>query len=260
MLEIPENILSVLGEENRIREKSLKEVQNNIELQDHVKIIDSGINLIMWISTERKHQNEEEEVLRQRGMRLGNDFTADVNLIFAGYYHVASMLIRSIEESSYLLFYFEEDRVRILEWRDASLQESLRKYPPRILRESFKKRMEEHGSDQAQQDSLDVSYQFYCELGTHPSPEDWRLFRMNDTILLGPFFDPQRLDAYLHELAGKAIIAVSALVLAFGSVILVEPFLSTYKDYQRKTDEWLKKYGDKVNPDDLENIRKILRK
>ncbi len=259
MSQVPKNILSVLEAENKWKEESLKTIENNPELQDHIRIIDSGINVIGLICLNRKCQDDDEE-LRARGVRLGNDLTAACNLAFAGYYHVVSMLIRSIEESSYLLFYFEEDRARIQEWRKASLQELRDGYSQKKLRKSFKKRMGKYETDEAQRNSVDVSYQFYCELGTHPSPEDWRLFRKDDTVLLGPFFDPQRLDAYLNELAGKAIIAISALVLAFGKDILKGSILSTDKDFLDRANKWLSKYGNKVQRDDLDSIKKLLRK
>jgi len=249
---MPENILSDLTEENKIREKSITEVQNNAELQEHVLIIDCAIDILGGFSVEWNNHNDDEKNLINRSLRLMKEFTAAINLLLAGYYHVVSMLIRSIEESNHLLSFFHEDRSRIQQWQEASLEE-LRSMN---YRESVKRKYD----NELERNAINVYYQFFCEFGTHPSPEDWRLFVKDDKKQMELFFHSELLAAYLIILAQYAISAVLGFTLVFGEDTPKGYPQSTYEDFQSKANEWLDKYGKEIEQQDLDNIRNMLRR
>jgi len=252
MTGMPENILSVLTEENKIREKSITEVENSTELQEHVQVIDCAINILGGFSIEWNNHNDDEKILVNRSLRLMKDFTAAVNLLLAGYYHVVSMLIRSIEESNYLLCFFHEDRPRIQQWQEASLEE--------LRSMSFRGSVKRLYDNEVERNAIDVYNQFLCEFGTHPSPKDYRLFVKDGKKQMELFFHLELLEAYLATLAQYAIIAVLEFTSVFGADTPKGYPTSIFEDFSDRTNEWLNKYGSRVEQEDLDDIKRILRR
>jgi len=169
------------------------------------------------------------------------------------------MLLRTIEECSLLLYHFVKNPQDIQIWNNATRIEIHEKFSQRILRDSFKRLMEEKGATDLRTNLLKVRYQFYCEFGTHPSAEgNWRLFYKDGSIAVGPFYDLERLDAYLYELASKCIFALVGFVSAFGKENLSKGIKDTFDFFVGMNEKWQRKYGELAKEKDIDNVKRIL--
>lgn len=73
--------------------------------------------------------------------------------------------MRQVVEVEYLFWAFAEDQAEADDWRSSSREDRLRRWQPRHLRERSGGRFRA------------IDYQEHCELGGHPTPAGFELFR-----------------------------------------------------------------------------------
>ena len=80
---MPENLMSIYGEEERVREKALAIVAGDIRLQLHVHVTENAMNLADLF---RKYPIPDEDIMEVQGfgMRTFNAFAAVLKLVSAG--------------------------------------------------------------------------------------------------------------------------------------------------------------------------------
>ncbi len=212
----PELVLMALDSENQNRNKTLIAIGESSELQNCIQLIEKAVELLVKIFY-RDHQSKDEETLKIVGFRLSNSLTASINLILTGWWYVSVMLFRDILETIFLLYYFEEDRARIDEWRNASRKERLDKFGPPVLRKSLNDRIRQSTGENEHLKGIDKRYQFYCELGVHPTCKGIYSTSNNEGTLTGwCFFNEDYLPKYLMELVNLSGFALDSFVQACG--------------------------------------------
>lgn len=197
---IPQNLRSLYGQEEILREKAEELVARETELSLHLSAIEHAMNLADLL---RKYPTDDEDikVIQILGMRTFNAFGASTKLGLSGYSQNSAMIMRDILETVFLLDLFNGDREKIEHWRIASKKDKMKNFSPYRVREALDDR---DGFTERKRAEI---YGLLSELAAHPSMSSALMMRpqRGGDAVIGPFIESSTLEAVLAELGRLAI-------------------------------------------------------
>jgi hypothetical protein len=229
--DIPPNLISLHGEEERIRALSLAAISSNSEQAEHLALIHEAMQIVNALTRDLQHRTEDELTLQLLGIRVFNTASGALKLGLSGYYQLAFHVARDLLELTNLLDLFKDHPDKIAHWRSCTPRERKKHYEPRAVREHLKKR---DGLDR------DTIYRVFSQYATHATYPGFRLIAPGGQGQVGPFFDLKLLAAFIGELVKR--LGFCALVYSTHFESIPVPFLMHKGDYLRKLDRWRQTY------------------
>ena len=191
-----QNLHTLHGEEEKLRERSLVVINQRADLRDHVAIVAEAMDVIWAFSHDHTRENEDELTLQFFGIRLFNAAAASIKLALSGYYQKAFDQVRDVIETGFLVDYLISHPSEIPVWRAADKKTRKNRFGPDAIRRALDKR------DGYTGEKRKMIYDLISEAASHPSFKGFALLASTDTNLgeMGPFFDETKLTAWLQEL------------------------------------------------------------
>lgn len=200
MKQLPDNLESLHGQEEQLRDKALALVAQDARLALHVAVVEQAMNL-GDVLRQFPTDDEDLKVIQMLGMRLFNAFGASVKLALSGYFQNSALLMRDILETVFLLDLFGSDRSLIIRWRFADKKARMKEFSPLKVREALDKRDGFTGRKRAEM------YEMFSELAGHPTMHSSLMMRpqKGGDAVIGPFIEATTLDATLAEMGRLAV-------------------------------------------------------
>ena len=110
---LPEQFESLNKEEDRIRTRSILQINSEPDLKAHLEIIQASLNILFHLSIDYKNQTDDEQTIQFLGIRLFNTIIISLKLLLTGYYQGSAFIQRDILETGFLLDYFTIDPSKI---------------------------------------------------------------------------------------------------------------------------------------------------
>jgi hypothetical protein len=194
---VPQNLVTLHAEEERVRSVHLEIVQSNADLSEHLRSIEAAMAIIYYYAHDWHTEDQNMLTVQLLGLRLFNGAASALKLLLSGYFQTAAAQLRDLLETAFLLDYFDTDAALIAKWRAADEKEHREAFAPVRVRGALDKRDGYKGKKRAEQ------YHLLCTLATHPHPKGFRLLRpaANGLAIIGPFKDENSLKALLFEFA-----------------------------------------------------------
>src|SRR3990170_984696 len=114
---LPENLSSLHRHEEEIRTDSLKLVDNNPDLRDHLSMIHGAMAIIYALAHDHANATDDELTVQYLGLRLFNSAVSSLKLGLSGYYQSAFGLVRDVFETVALLDYMQTHPDKIAIWK-----------------------------------------------------------------------------------------------------------------------------------------------
>ncbi|MEX0959101.1 MAG: hypothetical protein WDZ63_07420 [Burkholderiales bacterium] len=229
--QIPPNLISLHGEEERIRALSLAAISANAEQSEHLVMIYEAMQIVHAFTHDLHHRTEDELTLQLLGIRIFNTASGALKLGLSGYYQLAFHVARDLLELTNLLDLFKDHPDKIGHWRSCTPKERKKHYEPRAVREHLKKR---DGLDR------DKIYRMFSQYATHATYPGFRLIAPRGNGNVGPFYDEKLLTAFVGELVKR--LGFCALVYSTHFEDVSVPFFMHKGDYLGKLDRWRQTY------------------
>ena len=245
---LPEvNLEALKAEEEDIRGKSSLHINTQINLIEHIKLVHSGLDIIMWTHQRTKNLNSDRSVaVAGIRVRLFNSISCTLKLLLSGYYQGAISFIRDILEISFLLDFFSYDSDAIERWIK---NPDTKEFKPFSIRKNLDLR------DGFTSERRKQTYKLFCTYGTHATFDGNKLLSNNNLITIGPFFNPKFLENILFELAN---LVPQPVMFCFGDNADADDYRKK-KDFFATTQSWwkLNKQGDLCDKE-MEELEKAL--
>jgi hypothetical protein len=210
MTKLPDNIESLHGAEEQLRDKALAFIEQDGTLALHVSMTEQAMNLADLL---RKFATEDEDlkVIQILGMRMFNAFGASLKLALSGYFQNSALILRDVLETVFLIDYFGGDRSLIAKWRFADNKTMRNEFSPVAVRKALDAR---YGHNANRRGEL---YKLFSELAGHPTMKSsWMMRPQKDgDAVIGPFMEKTSLEAVLSEMGRLAVQAGQNLVRFF---------------------------------------------
>ena len=202
-----DNLTSLHGREEQLRERSLAVINADAALSDHWNLVAEAMNAIWDFAHDHAHRSEDELTLQLLGIRLFNAAGTSIKLALAGYYQGAFGHVRDVIETSFLVDYLSTHPKEIDEWRRADRKKRMTHFGPGRIRTALDNR---DGYTSGERKRV---YDLISEYATHASYSSMGLTTTGSANManVGPFFDEQKLRAWLGEMA--LLLSLGALVL-----------------------------------------------
>jgi hypothetical protein len=197
--ELPENLQSLHGAEQSLRDKSLELIRDN-GLGVHLIVIELAMD-VADILRKFPTADEDLKVAQMLGMRIFNAFASSLKLALSGYVQNSTLVMRDILETIFLLDLFRGQPLLIKEWRFADKKRIREKFSPVKVREALDKRYGHTAKKRAE------LYQLFSELAAHPTMKSVLMMRpeIGGDAVIGPFVEKGALEAQLSEMGRLAI-------------------------------------------------------
>ncbi len=197
---IPENLRSLHGQEEVLRQKATALVEGDDRLALHLSVIEHAMDLAD-ILRQFPTDDEDLKVVQVLGMRIFNAFGASVKLALSGYGQNSVLIMRDILETVFLLNLFKGDWTAIERWRLADKKERMKNFSPVRVREALDTR---DGFDGKKRAAL---YEMFSELAGHPTMQSVFMMRpkKDGDAVIGPFIEATSLEAVLSEMGRLAV-------------------------------------------------------
>jgi hypothetical protein len=206
---MPQNLIALHFEEEKLRKKTIDLLNNNKALQMHLSMIETSMD-VTDIFRQYETDDEDLKVIQFLGMRVFNAFSASIKLCFSGYYQTSLLILRDVLETVFLIDLFRGDRKLIETWRNADKTVRLKKFSPVKVRESLDKR------DRCSDMKRKQKYDLFSELAAHPTMQSVQTMRPNENgdAVSGPFLEKRMVEAVVSEM-GKLAAQIGVLFFAF---------------------------------------------
>lgn len=204
---IPENIARLHNGEEVLRQESLRRIAEMPDLAAHLAMIEQAMNLIQALLPSTEVKDEDQLVLGNLGIRCFNALSSCLKLMLSGYYQAATLHIRDLLETAFLLDHFSGDPTLVTQWRTISERERKRAFSPFAVRDALDKR---DGFDGMKRKA---AYEQLCKLAGHATPEGAVMLAPDPsvgTVHCGPFLENTALNAVISETALTSIQAAGS--------------------------------------------------
>ena len=230
-----DNLTSLHQKEEKLRTRSLAVIEADAALSDHWNLVAEAMNAIWAFSHDHTSGSEDELALQLLGIRLFNAAGSSIKLAMAGYYQGAFAHVRDVIETYFLVDYLSTYRTEIDEWRRADPTKRMTHFGAGRIRSELDKR---DGYTSKQRKKI---YGIISEYATHASyPGLMMTTGPRNMAQVGPFFDEQKLRAWLGEMAMRlSHAAVVLLSKPEGNDITL---LATRTHYREVVTQWWSKY------------------
>jgi hypothetical protein len=229
------NLHSLHKHEEELRTKSLEVINARADLREHFELIGEAMNVIYAFSHDHTHGSDNELTLQMLGIRLFNAAGASVKLALSGYYQKAFDQARDILETYFLVDYLTTNPEKIGEWKAADKRVRLAHFGPGIIRNMLDKR------DGYKTGARKAIYDLISEHASHASYPGFSLVTDAQNLgQVGPFFDDNKLAAWLQELTLR--LSHAALILVSNHEGEDRKLLVTRAHYLDAMNAWTRKY------------------
>jgi len=231
-----DNLTSLHNHEEQLRASALAAIKADAALSDHWNLVAAAMNAIWAFSHDHPHGSEDELTLQYLGIRLFNAAGASIKLALSGYYQNAFHQVRDVIETYFLVDYLSRYPEKIDEWRRADRKKRMSHFGPAVIRNALDKR------DSYTSGERKRIYDLISEAASHASYRGISLITTgpDNMAQVGPFFDEQKLRAWLGE---------TAIRLSHAAVVLLSNpegndmnLLATRAHYLEVCNRWWSKY------------------
>ena len=232
MMKLPDNLDSLHGQEEQLREKALALIEKDRALGLHLIVAEQAMNLCD--SLRQYHTDDEDlKVIQVLGMRMFNAFGASMKLGLSGYIQNSALILRDVLETVFLIDLFDGDRALIAKWRFADAKTLRQHFSPAAVRKALDDRYGHTTRKREEQ------YKLFSELAGHPTMKSsWMMRPQKDgDAVIGPFIEKTSLEAVLSEM-GRLAVQAGQHVGAFipsGWELGIEPRL----EFAKAAQEWI---------------------
>lgn len=239
---MPDNLVSLHSQEEKLRKQALALIANDRNLGVHVAMTEQVMN-ISDVLRQFDTDDEDTKVIQILGMRIFNAFGASLKLALSGYIQNSTMILRDVLETVFLIDLLDGDRSLIVKWRLADAKIRRQEFSPAAVRKALDHR---YGHTTRKREEL---YKLYSELAAHPTMKSAWMMRpqRNGDAVIGPFIEKASLGALLSEMGRLAVQAGQCL-----SAFLPEnwqPGLETRRSFADVERAWLSTfYPDAFKP------------
>jgi hypothetical protein len=213
MGKLSDNLRRLHIEEERIRSRSLAQIEAEPAMAFHVEALETAMNTLVHFSLRWSSEDRDVITIQELGVRLCSSAACSFKLVLSGYYLSAIAQLRDLFETGQLLDFLGTDASLIAMWREADSRKAREQFEPRNVRAALDKRDGlEHGQRAKR-------YRAMSTYGTHPHPKATLLLRTSGSSLTqpAPFFDSKRLAAVLDEIGTNSLYAAEQLLTHFKS-------------------------------------------
>jgi hypothetical protein len=241
---LPQNLESLHKHEEELRTQSIREINTDCALKEHVIIIQESLNMIHDITKVYATNDNTELTIQCLGARLFNSIVTSINLMLSGYYQSSVMLQRDIVEIGFLLDYFLRDKYLVTKWTNTSTKTQHHTFSPSTIRKKLDKMDGFKGQKRREIYSL-------MSESTHPSYKGLQLLAPDGNVHLGPFFDA----TYLKHLVNELALRVPHFTIVYISHFKKLPvaMLKLKSDYLLKLQDWVSKYLNLAHTQDIKS-------
>ncbi len=190
---IPENLSSLHRHEEQIRGDSLKLVDNNADLREHLSMIHGAMAIIYSLAHDHANTTDDELTVQYLGLRLFNSTASSLKLGLSGYYQSAFGLVRDVFETVALLDYMQTHRDQIAVWKASNKNQRITKFGPAAIRKALNERDQFPGNKRKQM------YDRLSEYATHATAPGFQLLAPEGLGRIGPFLSERYFKAWLEE-------------------------------------------------------------
>lgn len=194
MPSVPANLLLLHQGEEELRQRAVRMVEANADLADHLDITERAMDVLDML---RQHYqaDDDERAISHLGIRVFNGFATAWKLMASGYYQAATLILRDIVETAYLVNAFHVDRTLIETWRKADRRALKRDFGPASVR----KILDDHaGLGRSRREEIYIKF---STLAGHPTLNGFAMLCPRGmSAHIGPFFDITALRAVLEEM------------------------------------------------------------
>jgi hypothetical protein len=229
-----DHLISLHKREEALRAESLTVIEADAALSDHWNLVAEAMTAIWAFSHDHVSRSEDELALQLLGIRLFNAAGSSIKLAMAGYYQGAFAHVRDVIETDYLVDYFSTDAAEIDEWRRT--EKRMTQFRAGRIRDALDKR------DAYTSGERKKIYDILSEYAIHVSYAGLRMITTGPRNMaqVGPFFDEQKLRAWLGEMAIR--FSHSAMVLLSNSDGNDMTLLVARAHYLEVLNTWWSKY------------------
>jgi hypothetical protein len=200
MMKLPDNLDSLHGQEEQLREKALALIEKDRALGLHLVVTEQAMNLCDVL---RQYHTDDEDlkVIQVLGMRMFNAFGASMKLGLSGYIQNSALILRDVLETVFLIDLFDGDRALIAKWRFADAKTLRQHFSPAAVRKALDDRYGHTTRKREEQ------YKLFSELAGHPTMKSsWMMRPQKDgDAVIGPFIEKTSLEAVLSEMGRLAV-------------------------------------------------------
>lgn len=233
--DIPENILTINQQADKLTEQTLLRIGGDATLAAHLRLVHDSLDVIYSITKNLPNSNEENQLqLRFLGARLFNSGAAAIRLALSGYYQCSASISRDVFETDTLLEYFLSDSQRLVNWVRCSSDERRSWFGIKPMLDAINK------SQPGMADERYGKYRLLCEFATHPTKDSPRLLAVDGLVNVGPFFNQPILTALLEELAFRLAAAADSFAKNFRD--LPTAFLAASNGLGEKRKVWYQRF------------------
>ena len=240
--------------EREIREQSMAAIEAEVDLLEHVQLIEAVMNHMNFHAV-LTAKDLDQETVQMLGARMFNDLASAFGQLVRGYYQVAAMILRDVMEITFLLGMFDHDNTQITKWRaadDKTLKRDFKPIAVRLFLEGY-----DHwkgGNRRAE------AYGMFCEYAAHAT---WKGFALmgptgSGKRTIGPFFDRPLMKAIVEEMAQLAAQAGNN----YGSFFSGDGSIAALETDLRRleiTSAWAERFlGRKRDANEFDDVRTML--
>ena len=192
---IPSNLNSLRQAEEQLRAKTVACVEANVDFSAHLAMTECTMDLLNVFVLKQLETSDDGRTIQHLGIRVFNAFGSAWKLAASGYYQNATMLLRDIVETTFLVDYFSIFPAKVSAWRLVDqTPKGWQQFKPAAIRAALDKHA---GKGKSRRGDV---YSMFSSLGGHASITGFAMLRPkgNDSVL-GPYFDPTALRALLEE-------------------------------------------------------------
>ena len=229
---LPENLMALHSEEERIRSLSVIQIESDPALQFQIEAIETSMTVLIHFSSCQPSTDRDLLTIQELGCRLSTSLPSGLKLVLSGYYLPAAAQARELMETGQLLDHLGMDRKLIAKWRAAEGWEERKPFEPKEVRKVLDKR------DGNKERKRAAHYHVLSTYATHPHPEATLLLRRAGGALTqgGPFHDDKLLFHVLHEIGNGALLAAEAYLRHFN--MLTPEDVATRTLFREVVDRW----------------------
>lgn len=190
---LPENLNSLHKHEEQIRADSLRFIESQQNLSDHLAMIYESMGIIYVLAHDHANATNDELTIQYLGLRLFNSAASSVKLSLSGYYQSAFALVRDIFETVALLDYLHTNPSKIAVWKASDKKQRITEFGPGAIRNALNDR------DQFAGNRRKEMYDRLSEYASHATAPGFQLLAPEGLGQIGPFKSEKYLKAWLEE-------------------------------------------------------------
>jgi len=251
--ELPGKLRNLSKEEERIKKDSVMLLKTDATLDRKLTAYENAMDVVYSLVKEYKNINDSELTIQYIGIRLFNALAISLRLMLCGYYQVSFAIQRDIIEMYFLLDYFLYCPAKITGWKNATNNERIRQFSPKIIRDILDKR------GGLVNKKREKKYRMFCEYAAHVSYAGNKLVAPKGLGEIGPFFDEKYLRNCFAELIENGFYAVSLFMGHFKNVE-DENILKTKTEFLKQVTDCYKERFNKEPTIDFGKIDELLDK